>query len=99
MEGGVLNPDQREQELINEARGPRDKKQNQEKNENANRQTFTKKGLRIAPIGLNKPLVMGFEFKSLAMLKGNGKAQKPGVGCLRAYVPSKLKDMNNFVQR
>jgi hypothetical protein len=32
-------------------------------------------------------LVMGFEFKSLSLLKGNVKGTKTGVGCLRAFVP------------
>ena len=41
--------------------------------------------------------MMGFEFKSLGLLKGQKGAKKPGVGCLRAYVPSKVFFMFDIV--
>jgi hypothetical protein len=47
-------------------------------------------GSKFVPEKRGKPvLVMGFQFKSLGLLTGMKKASKPGVGCLRHFVPSK----------
>ena len=46
---------------------------------------------KFVPEKRGKPvLVMGFQFKSLGLLTSKKKATKPGVGCLRSFVPSKF---------
>ena len=83
MENGVLIPEKEEQQLIEEAKGPDSPRVY------ANTRKLTLTGMRVPVMSRSRPLVMGFEFKSLGLLKGQKGVKKAGVGCLRAYVPSK----------